>query len=116
MAHPMTKEERFAKRKYWQMIKRYRKQLKKMAKNWNPWDWSYAVEMFIECVKGMREYYSQTYNVWALESEDGPSRLQICDYILDKWNAYNSASWDDELYRWDEMWRLVSGYMLELWD
>ena len=87
-----------------------------MAKEWAPWDWSYATDAFIECIKGMREYYSQTYNVCALESENGPTRLEICDYILNKWYDYEEAIWQEEDYRWDEFWRLVAGYMRELWD
>lgn len=101
---------------YRSLVKRYRKRLKKLAKEWRPFDWSFATEMFMVCIEGMRDYYKEGNNVWAYETEGMPTREQMCNYILEKYEEYYKADFKDEFYRWDEMWRLVSGYMLELWD
>ena len=109
----LPRKEIYAYRK---MVKNQRKKLVKLAKEWSPYDWSFTTEMFIEGIKCIKEYYEQNNNVWSIEYEDGPTRVEICDYIINKFNDFYEAEWKDEDCRWDELWRLVAGYLRWLWD
>lgn len=116
----MTKEELKLKRNFSKQLKATRKKLIKIAKEWNPWDYTYAIDLFIASIEGMKWYYEQTYNVWAEDDNangDDISRAEKCNRILKAFDSYmGSGDWQVQLKRWDEFWNLVKEYLLYLWD
>ena len=112
----LTKEERKTKREYFKKLKATRKKLMKAAKEWRPWDHSYATDLFITSIEGFKWYYEQTYNVVAEDDKDIP-RAEKCDRILKAFNDYlECEDWKIEIDKWNEFWNLVKGYLLYLWD
>ena len=55
------------KRAYKKMMRTFKKNLIKKAKESTPWDSCFGVELFVEFLKWMHEYYKLGYNVWALD-------------------------------------------------
>lgn len=85
------------KKDYKRMMKHYKKLLKKNVKDAAPWDWGFGLEMFVDFLRWMQEYYELGYNVWAMESKDedpvnfkdAPTRaesLKQTIYYYDKWH------------------------------
>lgn len=116
----LTKEERKAKREYFKKLKATRKKLMKAAKEWGPWDHSYATDLFITSIEGFKWYYEQSYNVWAEDDDangDDISRAEKCNRILKAFNDYlECEDWKVEMDKWNKFWDLVKEYLLYLWD
>lgn len=113
----MNKQDRIKRSQYLKAIKKSKKKLLKASKEWMPYDWSYSIELFLIAVEGMRDYYSQTYNVCAQEDADMPTRKEMCDQILVAYNEYlGCADWRDEAALWDDFCDKVKKYLLYLWD
>lgn len=112
----MTKEERKAKREYYKKLKATRKKLMKAAKEWGPWDHSYATDLFITSIEGFKWYYEQSYNVMAEDDKDMP-RAEKCKLILEAYNDYlECEDWAAETNKWNQFCDLVKKYLLYLWD
>lgn len=93
------------KQKYKKMNRTYRKTLKKLVKDSGPWEWSYGLDMFIEFLKWMRDYYKLGYNVWATEDcnafpdidKDKPTRFESLDTAIKLYEKWQNC--DDEFMK-----------------
>lgn len=59
-----TPEERKSCKKYYKMIKNYKKQLKKEAKEFVPWEPETMISVLSVMLHYTRDYFAQDYNVW----------------------------------------------------
>ena len=64
------------KKEYKQMMRAYKKLLKKDAKEAHPFDWECGMALFIDFLGWMRAYYKLGYNVWAADITD--PKLDAC--------------------------------------
>ena len=71
-------------KEYKKMIKKYKKMIRNDAKDASirPWDYGFGLQMFIDHLYFMRDYYALGENVWALEDQSAPTREQILNMIL----------------------------------
>lgn len=116
----LTKDERKARKLYWKKLKATRKKLKKAAKEWGPWDHSYATDLFITSIEGFKWYYEQNYNVWAEDDDangDDISRAEKCACILNAFDDWMTCEdYNLENKEWEEFCDVVKKYLLDLWD
>ena len=116
----MTNKE---KRQYRKMVKKYRKQLIKVAKNWDPWDYADVFTFLITCLKGMQEYYDNGINVWSYERQNDVSRLERCNRLLQLYQEWHDYDWtvDGHTFEKEEQ-KLIDFFtalakdLPELWD
>ena len=81
----LSKEERKEKKNYIRNLKKTRKGLIKQSKEFGPWDEYFLFEYMGIIFQSWIDYYSQNYNVMAMEVrddqslglEDVPTRLEI---------------------------------------
>lgn len=71
-----------SKKEYKKIIKKYRKTFKKLAKEVHPFDARFGLNMFVEHLKFMREYYQNGYNVMAQELEGHLTRFEGIDKAI----------------------------------
>lgn len=69
---------------YKKMIKANKKLIMKDAKaaSTDSFDWGIGLQVFVDHLYFMREYYELGENVWGAEAEGVPTRLQILNLIL----------------------------------
>ena len=87
------------KKAYKKMLHKYKKLLKKDAKGINPFDYGLGLEMFIDFLKFMQEYYELGYNVWAMERKDEdpknnaniPTRAESLKETIQAYNLWKHA-------------------------
>lgn len=99
--HVLDKTKKKAYKKLW---KNYKKNIIKLAKKSTPYQYEDGLEMFIENLRFMYEYYKLGYNVWAMERKDEdpkqykdvPTRAEILKQILDEYDAWQNC---DDKYR-----------------
>lgn len=92
--------EKTEKKLYKRQRRAARKELIRIAKNTNPWDWGGITNFIIAHLKSMRDYYALGYNVWGVEVKDtpefnqptAPTRLEICEHLLTLWHEYTDDS------------------------
>lgn len=110
-------------KEYKQMCKKWKKIICKDAKNAarDPFDWNPGLQVFVDHLYFMRDYYRNGENVWACEVEDAPSREQCLNMIIaeyEDWmnceDKYTKVIFKDEPGAEEEIKRLVSlGYHLK---
>ncbi len=83
------------KKPYQKMMRKYKKKFKKLAKDVSPWDYGFGLELFIEHLRFMRDYYHLGYNVWAEEEENELTREEMLNLILKEYDAWMTC---DEKY------------------
>ena len=89
------------KQAYKRLMRDHRRNMKKLAKECHPFDWGCGLEMFIEHLWWMRDYYKNGYNVWAAEDNtwdksNPPTRLESLNMALQLYNKWQNL--DDEFY------------------
>lgn len=105
------------RRQYNKNIRATRRALKKWARKWAPYDWSYLTDPIKISLQGMLEYYELGYNVHALDFPEMPSRAEMCKYLLNKYQEFeDSGSWAQEEEKWSEFCNLFRAYVRYLWD
>lgn len=82
-------------KKYKEMIKRHSKKIKEDAKSAaeDPFDWEPGLQVFVDHLYFMRDYYSLGENVWAKEDctwrdDVKYTRLQMLNQILDEYEGW----------------------------
>ena len=76
------------KKEYEQMMKKYNKLFRQDAKNLCPWDWSFGLDMFVNFLRWMLDYYKLGYNVWASDETTEKTRVESLQETLlwyDRW-------------------------------
>ena len=92
-------------KQYKDMMKRYKKLFKKDVENLCPWDWSFGLDLLINFLKWMLDYYKLGYNVWAAEDPTKKTRVESLQETLkwyDRWmtccdDYYKIAHNEEEL-------------------
>ena len=104
-------------KEYLKDVKEARKYLVTVAKEYCPYDFQYTLDLFMEGVQHMREYYARGYCVVAKEIEGMPTRLEMCDEII---AAYIDFIGSEHPLIEEEMWNnlcdKIKAYFLYLWD
>lgn len=134
--------ERKAKRNYKLMCRKYKRELKKIAKNAGPYDYGDILNFIQTKLKWMADYYSNGYNVYAYEASDysreqlqhrnsltpeeietyekelnSPTRLQRVEQLLEQFNKYEQSTWQPtEQQEFKKFWELVAENLPYLWD
>lgn len=82
---------------YKKMMKGYKKLIIKDGKHaaTDPFDWGPGLQVFVDHLYFMRDYYALGENVWAEEIPDVPSREQCLNMILAAYEAWMTC---DEKY------------------
>ena len=82
---------------YRKMKKYYKKLILRDAKSASidPFDYSFGLQVFVDHLYFMRDYYRLGENVYGAESEDGPSREQCLNMILAEYEEWQNC---DEKY------------------
>lgn len=99
------------KKEYKKMMKRYKKLFKKSAKELLPFDWSYGLDLLVNFLKWMKDYYELGYNVWTSEIPGDKSRKDSLKETLhwyDRWmnvcdDYYKTAYNEEELKHYKEL-------------
>jgi hypothetical protein len=89
-----------AKQNYKKLMREHRKKMKKLAKECHPFDWGCGLEMLMEHLYWMRDYYKNGYNVWAAEDNTWkdcslPTRLESLNMAIQLYNGWQNL---DEKY------------------
>jgi len=87
-------------KEYKKMMKNYKKVLLKSAKEAEPWDYGFGLDLFISHLTWMRDYYELNENVWGEEVPGHPTRLQILNMILASYKDWMHC--DEKYWGWDE--------------
>lgn len=121
-----TKEEKQAKKLYLKQLKKYRKQLIKLAKDYDFFDWeAHAFEPFMVALDGFQWYYNQTkdgavgWNVWAQELPDNPTRAEICNTIQSlyiDWKDADGIRLTEAEENWHRLIEYIGKHLRDLWD
>lgn len=97
----MTPQEKQDRKQYLRTNKKYNKQLKKLLKQYGPWD-NFIGEFVKIQIEHWVEYYSLGYNVMALETEGLPTRLQIALKLRDLYYNYVDFDCFNDKYKLDD--------------
>ena len=75
------------------MMKFNKKRIMKSAKeaSVNPFDWGVSIEMYVNHLYFMRDYYALGENVWACEIEGMSSRKEMLDEILQEYEKWQNS-------------------------
>ena len=89
------------KKDYQKMMRKYKKELKKILKETGPWEWGHMTDFMITFINWMRDYYKLGYNVWAMEDCDAfpedankPTRLQSLNKAIQLYNRWQNVGED----------------------
>lgn len=105
------------KKIYNKQLRRTRKELCKLAKEFRPYDSLWCIELLIGSIKGVRDYYANNVLVYAEDPQDMPSRLEMCNEILEAYEEWVCLTgWEEEDEVYARMWSLIAAYMPFLWD
>ena len=90
-------------REYRKMMRKYKKAIRKSARECAPWDYSFGLDGFIIFLNWMRDYYKLGVNVMALdepiseaERENYITRLQGLNMALQLYDKWQTA--DDQYF------------------
>ena len=97
---------------YKRLVKKYRKQLKKQARYWAPYDFDYLIDFMRTCVEGIKEYYEVNLNVFA-EDTRSPNRKEIATKLYNSLEEFAEAESDTALKTFCDC---FYSYVRELWD
>ena len=104
-------------KEYLKDVKQSRKNLVKLAKEYAPFDFQYTLDLFMQGIQHMREYYARGYCVVADDSQDPLTRLEMCDEILAAYVDFitcNEPLAEQEL--WNNLCEKIKAHLLYLWD
>ena len=111
------KQDRLEKKEYLKDLKQARKNLVKLSKEYAPFDFQYTLDLFIQGIHSMREYYARGYCVMADDSQDPLTRLKMCDEILAAYVDFIECIdpfVEKEL--WNNLCDKIKAHFLYLWD
>ena len=98
-------------------VKQSRKKLVKLSKEYFPFDFQYTLDLFMQCIHSMREYYARGYCVVADDSQDPLTRLQMCDEILAAYVDFiECVDPFTEKEMWNNLCEKIKAHFLYLWD
>lgn len=77
-------------KEYRKLMRYHRKVVMRDARNASkdPFDWGAGLQVFVDHLYFMRDYYRLNENVWGAEEEGHPTRLQMLDIILSKYEDW----------------------------
>ena len=111
------KQDRLEHKEFLKDLKRARKNLVKLSKEYAPFDFQYSLDLFIQCIYSMREYYARGYCVVADDSQDPLTRLQMCDEILEAYVDFiECIDPFTEQKKWSNLCDKIKAHLLYLWD
>ena len=101
------KEQRESCKKYYEQKKMWEKQLKRVAKNFKPWDDIHFLDMINVMLHAYKAYYTQDFNVFQnTETEEYKKKvasLADCCQLMDELMHFDAAhkllEFEDELHR-----------------
>ena len=111
------KQDRLEHKEFLKDVKQARKVLVKLSKEYFPFDFQYTLDLFIQGVYSMREYYSKGRCVMADDSRDPLTRLQMCDEIIEAYVNFTECAdplAEEEL--WNSLCDKIKAHFLYLWD
>lgn len=115
-----TQEELKEKEEYQRYQKRtedMRTKLHTFVNLWAPYDYGFILKMMKVQLEGMLEYYQAGDNVWGIDNQDSPSRLEICKHLLELYKIYEDAlGWDEEEKALKDFFDYLKEYIFYLWD
>lgn len=112
-----SKQEKLKHKEYLKDVKQARKYLVTIAKEYYPYDFQYTLDLFMQGIQHMREYYARGYCVVAKEIEGMPTRLDMCDEIIAAYVEYIVCiNREKEAEAWNNFCDTVKKYLLYLWD
>ncbi len=80
MTHPELSKE------YHEMQAKYHDELKGIAEDAGPWEWSYMTDFLASYIRWMIEYYERGENVWGAPEDDHRlETLKKAIYYYDRW-------------------------------
>ena len=114
-----NKDEKTNYHLYRKNLRKTRKILIKASKQFCPWDYGYLLDLIAPVIREWVEYYKRGYNVWAAETENQPSRLEVAQHLEELLNDYyddDSVTYinDGELLR--ELFKYLYLYITLMWD
>ena len=113
----LTPEEKQKRKVYKRILKETRKKLKRWAKEWTPFDWADVVEPMIISLEGMQRYYENNFNVVAQDDEGLPSRLEMCNHIIEAYYKFiECEDWREEDDKWIAFMNVLKAYLRYIWD
>lgn len=113
----LTPEEKQKRKVYKRILKETRKKLKRWAKEWTPFDWADVVEPMIISLEGMQRYYENNFNVVAQDDEGLPSRLEMCNHIIETYYQFiDCEDWREEDDKWIAFMNVLKAYLRYIWD
>lgn len=113
----LTPEEKQKRKVYKRILKETRKKLKRWAKEWTPFDWADAIEPMIFSLEGMQRYYENNFNVVAQDDEGLPSRLEMCNHIIETYYQFiECEDWREEDDKWIAFMNVLKAYLRYIWD
>lgn len=85
-------------KEYKRMMRKYRKEAKKITKEMGPWEFSWSIDFIINHLKWMKDYYTLGENVLAMEDKEWNhnekyTRLEMVDQLLDAYYAFSDYEW-----------------------
>ena len=111
------KQDRLERKEFLKDVKETRKKLVRLSKEYFPFDFQYTLDLFIQCILSMREYYARGYCVMADDSQDPLTRLQMCDEILAAYVDFIEC--EDPFVEkefWNNLCNKIKAHLLYLWD
>ena len=111
------KQDRLEHKEFLRDVKQARKKLVRLSKEYFPFDFQYTLDIFIQCILSMREYYARGYCVMADDSHDPLTRLQMCDEILAAYVDFIEC--EDPFVEkefWNNLCNKIKAHFLYLWD
>ena len=112
----MTKNERKDYHQYIKSNRATKHKLRKIIKNYGPWDYGYLIDMINEVAKNWCDYYKLGYNVQALDSEGQPTRLEIAEHIVSLCNKFYDINCVNEQEKIKELFDYLGKYLIIMWD
>ena len=105
-------------KEYKKMIRKYKKMIRKDAKDAStkPFDYDFGLQMFVDYLYFMREYYELGENVFALELDNYPTRLQILNMILAAYEDWQNCCERRVTRLRKQFFELLGEYIEFLWD
>lgn len=71
---------------YYDMMDNHSKALKDIADEAGPWEWEYGLDLFVEHLRWMKDYYTINENVWCEDHNRLETITKALEYY-DKWQS-----------------------------
>lgn len=126
----LSKEKKLQKKAYWKNIRKTRKSLRLLSKEWCPFDFCYLFWAIEDMLEGFKNYYEIGYNIdgmeWADVEENArpnpcpPRRVEIATTLLELFKkmeeterTYNGKATEAAM---KEFCDYFTKYIWRLWD